>query len=175
MGACNVMGGNHRERGFTIIETMLAFIVLLIAIMGLVVTGAVGVGELNRSAGIANIPESFGFTKTNSDDVQAQTAAQQYMDALRSCVQTTGTRWNSCASAPTIAIDPGYMYFANGATAVSEGNFSFSSPGGTASGCTQGTGLNTALFTCTVYVTWTEPGVNNQKSFQITSMFDDQR
>lgn len=171
-----LLGAARRKaRGFSIIEAMLSFIILLVAIMGLVVTGAYSGGVFDRSSGIANVPESFTDIKQNADEIQAQTAAQQYMDALRDCVHQYGTKWNtSCsgATAPTVAVDPGLMYFSAGQTAVSLGNFSFlAADGVTQSGCATTT---KALFTCTVYVTWTEPGTNNKKSITLVSEANDQ-
>ena len=152
----------RRARGMSIIETMLAFIVLLVAIMGLCVTTGYSIGEIDRSASIANVPEGFGDIKISSDQIQAQTAAQQYMDLIRKCVHSgSAGSLSTCAPTPTIAIDTGYMYFANGQSAWTNGNFNFS-----AASCTS---LTNALFSCVVTVTWTEPGTSNQKRVQITS------
>jgi hypothetical protein len=160
-----------RGRAFSVIEAMLAFIVLLIAILGLIATATVGANTQTGAGGISAIPMAFGDIKQNADEIQASTAAQQYMDSLRYCVNHWGSSWNSAtlcpqSAAPTISIDPGYMYFGPaGTAATSPGNFTITG------NCSNGG--SGPMYTCTVTVTWNEPGTGNTKTVQIVSQADD--
>ena len=129
--------GLQARRGFTLIDALVAFIILLIAVIGL----------------LAVLPFSFSNIETNADDVQAAAAAQKYMDALRGALAgaqptpgpTTAPRTigNSMAATSTVPLpSPAPFQLSHSDCAPpASGN-----PGG-------------LLHDCIVTVTWSEQGV----------------
>ena len=84
------------NRGFSLVEAMVAMAVLLIVVLMLV--GAV--------------PASYAFTKQDSLRVQAVAAGQSYLDSIRQYVKSSGVI-TGLPPAPVIAIDDGYGFVSN--------------------------------------------------------------
>jgi type II secretory pathway pseudopilin PulG len=132
-----------RQRGFTIIEAMIAFTVVVVAMMATL--GALG--------------SSFGSVQTNSQRMQAVAAAQEYLDSIRQWEQAGGA--GSMPTAPVIAIDAGDNGAGTGASLSSPGNFDFTTVPAT---CTQtgAGGASSKQYNCTVTVGWTIGGATRQ-------------
>ncbi|HKW44114.1 MAG TPA: prepilin-type N-terminal cleavage/methylation domain-containing protein [Candidatus Eremiobacteraceae bacterium] len=96
MGASVAACCTRPDRGFSLIEAMVAMAVLLIVVLMLV--GAV--------------PASYAFTKQDSLRVQAVAAGQSYLDSIRQYVKSSGVI-TGLPPAPTIAIDEGYGFVSN--------------------------------------------------------------
>jgi prepilin-type N-terminal cleavage/methylation domain-containing protein len=84
------------DRGFSLVEAMVAMAVLLVVVLMLV--GAV--------------PASFAFTKQDSLRVQAVAAGQSYLDTIRQYVKSSGVI-TGLPPAPIISIDQGYGFVSN--------------------------------------------------------------
>lgn len=121
----------HHERGFSIIEALLAIVMLLLAVLAM----------------LAIIPASFGGTSLDSERIQAVEAGQQYLDSLRQYIRANGTI-TGLPLPPSITIDAGDSY-RSGAALASPGNFTMSPNCQTVSGTSK-------LFDCVVTVTWTQ-------------------
>jgi len=134
-------------RGFTIIEPVLAVIVLIIAMMATL--GALG--------------SSFDGVQWNAQRMQAVAAAQEYLDSIREWEQSGGS--GSMPAAPVIPIDAGDTNAGNGSAVSSPGNFDFTTVPAT---CTQSGagGSNSKQYTCTVTVRWTIGGFARQLVMQ---------
>ena len=77
-------------RGFSLVEAMIAMTILLLVVLMLVGT----------------VPASFAFTKQDSVRVQAVSAGQSYLDAVRQYVKSSGSI-TGLPPAPVVAIDQG--------------------------------------------------------------------
>ena len=127
-------------RGFTIIEALIAIVALLVIILTLV----------------SIVPSTFQFASRDSVRIQAATAAQQYLDALRQNVQSTGTN-AGLPAAPSLGIDLGNQYMGSNAPMPT------SSPGAfilTNNGCPAVAGSAREYY-CTVTASWTQDGQPN--------------
>jgi len=127
-----VSAGNA-TRGFTVIEALIAFVILLIGMLAM----------------LAIIPSSYSNTVRDSERVQAIAAGQQYLDQLTDYVAYNGT--TNLPAPPTVAIDSGDVFEGTGTAASSGGVFTI------VGNCPAKSGSN-AEFDCTVTVTWTESG-----------------
>ena len=140
------------KRGFSIIEAMLAFVVLLIAITGFFVATS------SSTTGIGMVPYSFRNLNLSADDVQAYALAQQYMDNLRGAIelQQAGSPAGPPLPGPTTApIDAGHS-FLGGTINTSPGNFTL-----TNNGC-PATPASSFIRDCIVTVAWDEPPQTNK-------------
>jgi Tfp pilus assembly protein PilV len=131
------------QRGFTVAESLIAFVVLVIAVMGTL--GAVA--------------STFSNVDQNSDRIQAVAAAQEYMDALRYWEVSGGS--GATPAPPTIQIDPGDISQGGGTALTSPGTFNFTAVPAT---CTQtgAGGSSSKEYNCTVTVSWTVNGFTRQ-------------
>jgi Tfp pilus assembly protein PilV len=120
-----------RERGFTVVEAILALVVLLIALLALM--------------GI--VPAGFSSVQQNSTRVQAIAAGQQYLDSIRQSMQSNPSA--ATPAPPTIAVDPGDSLLGTGTANSGLGNFSMQP------NCTAITGTNSRAYDCTVTIHWT--------------------
>jgi type II secretory pathway pseudopilin PulG len=127
-------------RGFTILEALLGITIFAIAL----------------AAFYSIIPGSFQTTSHDDEFVQAVSAGQQYMDALRSSVEQ-GT---PTPQPPVIPIDGGVSVTGNGVKNASPGNFTITG------NCLPVPGF-TRLEDCTVLVTWNEGSAN--RLYQVES------
>lgn len=130
-------------RGFSLVEGMVALVVVsiaLVAMMGL-------------------IPVSFSQTLEDSYRIQAVSAAQQYLDAIRQSVQNNGNA--SLPTAPAnFAIDAGDTTDGSGSAAASAGNFSFAE-----NGCPLVSG-SSLRYDCSVTVKWSQGGANRSVTLE---------
>ena len=117
-------------RGFSIIEAMIALVLLTFAVMSL----------------FGVVSATFDYTQQDSEHMQAVAAAQQYLDAIRQAKQNG----NALPAAPTVGVDLGYGL--TGAQITSLQNFSM-----TNNACPQVTGSQ-LLFNCQVTASWTQSG-----------------
>lgn len=124
---------NTRARGFTLIEGMVALLVVSIALVAMM-----GV-----------IPVSFSQTQEDSYRIQAAAVGQQYLDAIRQSVQNNGN--GSLPAAPTnLAIDAGDMIDGSGSSAASPGAFALQS-----NACPLVSG-SLLRYDCAVTVSWSQ-------------------
>lgn len=126
-------GRARSQRAFSIIEALIAIVMLIGVMLALV--------------GI--VPATFQFATRDSQAVQGATVAQQYLDALRQNVASTGTNTNLPA-APTVAIDAGNSYVGSNSQNASPGDFTL-----TNNGCPFVFGSN-RMYDCVATATWTE-------------------
>lgn len=139
------------QRAFSIIESMIAIVVLAMGVVGM----------------LGVLPLSYGNTNKDSQRVQALSAGQAYMDQIRYYIKgnaPTGTPAGYPVSAlPTpqpVSVDFGESILGTGTAASGTASFTFV-PSCTAVGSS---GLE---FDCTVTVTWTT--FNMSHSVQIES------
>ncbi len=135
-----MVGRQHSVRGFTILEALLGITIFAIAL----------------AAFYSIIPGSFQTTNHDDEFVQAVSAGQQYMDALRSAVE----QGNPTPTPPIIPIDGGVSVTGNGVKNASPGNFTITG------NCTPYPGF-TRLEDCNVNVQWSEGSA--QRSYQVES------
>ena len=133
----------YRTRGFSIIEALLAIIVIAFAILAM--------GTIT--------PYSFSQVQVNSTQVQAVAIAQQVLDAQRSWKLSGTTQ----PTATTVPIDQGNS-FISGTQNNQSGNFNVSPDACPLT--TAGTFSN--QYTCSVTVTWTEN--NEPRSLTVQSI-----
>jgi hypothetical protein len=151
-------GPVENARAFSVIEALISFVVLLVAISGLF--AAAGVQGTGAGA------YAFGNLNTNSHEVEATAAAQEYMDELRDFIRVTTlpvapATYPPLPTAPTVGIDPtGQSYFAGGSTS-NLGNFLLNH-----NNCPAVSG-SLVFRSCIVTATWSEKG--STKSVSITS------
>lgn len=139
--------GSERRarRGFTLIESMIAMVLLTLAFLTM---GSV-------------VPIAFGFASRDGQRVQAIAAGQAYLDQLRYSIQSNGNT-SSTPAPPTIAVDQGDSYANNGnSSTVSSANFTITPSCPLASG-------STYRWDCTVTVTWNDPS-NNPRTVTVES------
>jgi Tfp pilus assembly protein PilV len=124
------------SRGFSIIESLMAMVILVTAFLSMATI----------------IPVAFGYASRDSQRVQAVTAGQIYLDELRYSIESNGNT-TATPAPPSIAVDPGDSITGSGTPAPSVGNFTISSSCPLASG-------STYRWDCTVSVTWNDPTGN---------------
>jgi Tfp pilus assembly protein PilV len=128
-----------RQRGFSLAESLLAFVVLIISTLGT----------------LGTLASTFSNVDQNSYRIQAIAAAQEYMDSIRHWEVGGGT--GSMPAAPSIAIDAGDTSQGSGTGLTSPGTFNFTAVPAT---CTQtgAGGSSSKEYNCTVTVEWTTNG-----------------
>ncbi len=131
--------GNSSQRGSTVLEAMMAFVIVLIALPGL---GSV---------------TSLGAVKTNANEVQAVAAGQQYLDQLRDFIRTHDSS-AALPTPPTITIDQGQSFVSGGSTAPI-GSFTI-----TSDGCPILASSFGLIRNCSVSVTWTDAGKSKSRT-----------
>lgn len=97
---------------------------------------------------LAVVPASYGYTERSIVRIQAVAAGQQYLDAIRQYVKTTGVD-TGLPPAPIIPTDPG-RGFVSGQAMQSMGNYSMTPS------CSA---LSLFSYDCTVSVRWNEDGL----------------
>lgn len=119
-------------RGFSIIEALISFVVVTLAVVAL----------------FGTLPFAFGRIQSNADTVQAYAAGQQFMDVVRNAVYDGST-------APTSTTAPIYAgrSYVNGSTLTATGTFTISRDSCPGFGASQ-----PFLRHCTITVAWTEQG-----------------
>lgn len=120
-------------RGFTVIEGLVALVVLMISMMAI----------------IEVVPDAFRYTARDSERTQALSAAQEYLDMLRHYIMTFGND-SLLPVPPGISIDPGEDMQGDQNVNVSPGNFTI-----TSNSCPPALG-STIRYDCIVTVTWTQ-------------------
>jgi Tfp pilus assembly protein PilV len=134
-GFMSVFHGRSLSRGLTLMEALIAMI-----LMGAVVVGLLGV-----------IPYGYNEIQVNATQVQAIALGQQYLDALRNDLQTS----QPLPTATTAPVDQGDSFmFMNGSANPASGSFNV-----TPNTCPLVSGAFNQ-FDCVVTVTWTQNGKN---------------
>lgn len=138
-----VSAGGGRERGFSLIEALIAMVILLLASLAM----------------LSVVPFGFNNVETNSIQVQAVAVGQQYLDdernaELHSAVMPTVT---------TAPIDPGHSFLAGSVSNSNYGNFTIT-PDGCATVQNAGTSAN--VYSCSVIVSWTQSGASRTTMVQ---------
>jgi Tfp pilus assembly protein PilV len=127
----------NKQRGFTIIEALIALVTLIGVMLTLVGT----------------VPKTFQDASRDSVRIQAATAAQQYLDSLHVYVADNGTN-TGLPAAPTIGIDWGDQYMNSNTPMPVASPQSFAM---TNNSCPFVAG-SARMYDCTVTATWTEDG-----------------
>lgn len=130
------------ERGFTVVEVLLA-----IAVLAIIALGIVGV-----------VPFAYKNTSRDSQRLQAVAAGQQYLDTLRQYIASYGNN-TILPAAPAIPIDAGDT-MDTGTPISSPGNFTI-----TSNQCPMMAGSN-LRYDCIVTVTWTQNGASRSLSVE---------
>ena len=134
------------KRGFTIVEALIAMIVVFLAILAM----------------LSVIPFGFNSVQTNSLHAQAVAVGQRFVDDERNSLLHAAPM----PSATAVAIDPGQSYVANGQNNTGYGNFSIA-PNGCAAVQSSGSATSQVnLYACSAIVTWTETGVARSVTVQ---------
>jgi Tfp pilus assembly protein PilV len=131
------------HRGFSIIEAMVAFVVLLIALSGLAAV------------------TSFGAMQTRADQVEAAAIGQQYLSQLAAVVRAGGAPASTSTTSWSV-VQPGGGKSGNnqngngsgGQTTQTTPSFSVSN-----NGCPSVSSVNLLMRQCSVTVTWNDQGV----------------
>jgi type II secretory pathway pseudopilin PulG len=131
------------HRGFSIIEAMVAFVVLLIALSGLAAV------------------TSFGAMQTRADQVEAAAIGQQYLSQLAAVVRAGGAPASTSTTSSSV-VQPGGGKSGNnqngngsgGQTTQTTPSFSVSN-----NGCPSVSSVNLLMRQCSVTVTWNDQGV----------------
>jgi type II secretory pathway pseudopilin PulG len=135
------------QRGFTIIEALIAIVILIGVMLSLV--------------GI--VPATFKSAERDSLKIQADAASQQYLDQLRQYIKSNGTN-TGMPAAPTLAIDLGDQFAGSNSPmpspSASAKNFTFAN-----NGCPFIAG-SSRMYDCSVTATWTEDGVSRTSSVE---------
>lgn len=121
-----------RARGLSVIDSLIAFVLVVIAVLALVGAVPFSVLAANRSA----------------VQLQAISVAGQYLDAVRKSVTANGNV--SIPLPPAIAVDAGESMLGTGQPAVSPGDFTI-----TNNGCPLVSG-SSLRYDCAVAVRWGE-------------------
>ncbi len=125
-------------RGFSIIESLIAFALLTFAIMSM----------------FGVLASTFGYTEQDSEHIQAVAASQQYLDALRQATQNA----TAIPTAPNVNVDPGFGQTGNQIIATQ--TFTM-----TNNGCPLVSAAK-VMHNCTVTTTWTEAGASMSVTVQ---------
>ncbi len=134
-------GRRHRtKRGFSIVEALIGITIFAMALM----------------AFFSIFPYSLQTTAHDNEYLQAISAGQEYLDALRSAVEQS----QPLPAAPTVPIDGGLSVTGNGLQNASPGNFQISG------NCLLVPGF-TRLERCSVLVQWTEGSL--LRTYQVES------
>jgi len=134
-------GRRHRtKRGFSIVEALIGITIFAMALM----------------AFFSIFPYSLQTTAHDNEYLQAISAGQEYLDALRSAVEQA----QPLPAAPTVPIDGGLSVTGNGLQNASPGNFVITG------NCLPVQGF-TRLQQCSVTVQWTEGSL--QRTYQVES------
>jgi type II secretory pathway pseudopilin PulG len=123
------------RRGFTVIESIIALVLLIGVMLAL----------------IGIVPSAFRDASRDSQAMQAATAAQEYLDALRYYVENSGTN-TSLPPPASIAVDAGDSYVGSNTPNASPGNFTLKS------NLCPLVGGSTRKYDCVVTASWTEDG-----------------
>jgi Tfp pilus assembly protein PilV len=133
-------------RGFTLIEALIAMVVLMIAILAM----------------LSVIPFGFNGAQTNSIQIQAVSVGQQYLEQERYSIASGNAL--VMPSATTVPIDPGQAFQSNGTVAaVAPGAFTV-----TPDKCvtTKYSGTYTNVYSCAVTVSWTQSNATHSVTVQ---------
>lgn len=134
--------GGRPVRGLSIVDSMIAFVIVIIAVLAFF--GIVPAAMLSANQGAAQI--------------QALGVAEQYLEAIRHDVTAGG---NAVLPAPPlVAVDPGESLLGTGIGASSSGDFSV-----TSNGCPLVAG-STLRYDCAVTVSWTQGKANRSVSLE---------
>ena len=134
-------GRRHRtKRGFSIVEALIGITIFAMALM----------------AFFSIFPYSMQTTAHDNEYLQAISAGQEYLDALRSAVEQS----QPLPAAPTVPIDGGLSVTGNGLLNASPGNFQITG------NCWLVPGF-TRLERCSVTVQWTEGSL--PRTYQVES------
>src|SRR5690348_13397795 len=87
----------QNRRAFSLIESMLAMVLLMLAFLSM---GSV-------------LPIAFGFASRDSQRIQAVAAGQIYLDQLRNSIASNGNT-TATPAPPVVAIDQGDSFISNG-------------------------------------------------------------
>src|ERR1700737_4080998 len=110
MDSMNRINGRHKARGFSLIEALIAMVLLAIGVVGM----------------LGVFPVSFGYVQADSERMQAIGVGEQYLDTLPQWIRNHGN--TGLPSPPTVAIDGGKEMEGTGNSAPgSFGNFSVTS------------------------------------------------
>ncbi len=120
-----------QARGFTLIEALIAMVILLIVVLAMVNV----------------IPLSMNGMQRNLERTEATAQAQLYLDTVRNYLSNGGNK-ATLPTPPTPVVDAGSKYQASGAI-IGNGNYALSGV------CTD---LGSASYDCTVTATWTQDG-----------------
>jgi type II secretory pathway pseudopilin PulG len=134
-------GRRHRtQRGFSIVEALIGITIFAMALM----------------AFFSIFPYSLQTTAHDNEYLQAISAGQEYLDALRSAVEQAQPQ----PAPPTVPIDGGLSVTGNGLQNASPGNFLITGS------CVLVPGF-TRLEQCSVSVQWTEGSL--LRTYQVES------
>lgn len=132
-------------RAFTIIEALIAIVLVVSAVLGLV----------------AIVPATIGGTMRDSQRMQAIDVGQQYLDRIRVYAASSGKITGLPAAPTDIAVDAGLSNQDSTIKAVNPGVFTITS------NCTPATGAVSGLeWDCVVTVAWTEASENRSVSVE---------
>ena len=132
--------GHRSKRGFSIVEALIGITLFAMALM----------------AFFAIFPYSLATTSHDDEYLQAISAGQEYLDALRSSVEQS----RPLPPAPIVPIDGGFSVLGNGIQNASPGNFDIKG------NCYLVPGY-TRLYDCTVHVQWLEGSL--MRTYQVDS------
>ncbi|HZV78172.1 MAG TPA: hypothetical protein VFF60_01035 [Candidatus Binatus sp.] len=133
----------QRTRAFTIIEALVAIVVLLCVLLAM----------------IGLVPRTFANAQRDSTRTEALSSAQQYLDTLHEYVANNKFTASSLPSPAPVTIDAGDT-FEGSAAIASPGTFQLAN-----NGCPQ-VGGSAKMFDCVVTVTWTESGASRKVSVE---------
>ena len=138
-----IRGAGRRNRGFSLVEALVAMVVLLFMFLAM----------------LSVVPFGFSSVQSNSIHVQAVAVAQQYLDDERNALLHA----IAMPTATTAPIDPGQSFMANGVTNTNYGNFTI-----TPDGCTtvQNAGTSASVYSCSAGVSWTQTGATKSVTVQ---------
>jgi Tfp pilus assembly protein PilV len=131
-------------RAFTIIEALIAIVLVVSAVLGLV----------------AIVPATIGGTMRDSQRMQAVDVGQQYLDRIRQYAATNG-KISSLPAAPTVTVDAGLSNQDSTVLAASPGVFTITPNCSAAPNAVSG-----LEWDCVVTVTWTEASENRSVSVE---------
>jgi type II secretory pathway pseudopilin PulG len=130
-------------RAFTLIETMIALVVMLLSLLGM----------------LAVVPFAFTNVQTNSLEVQAVAVGQRFLDDERNAK----LHQLPPPSATNVPIDAGQSLIDQSLAAKGYGNFTVT-PDGCATAALAGSGVSSYL--CSVSVSWVESNATRTVTVQ---------